>query len=325
VVLNCRRCWRGPTLTLAAPVNISIQRDSPVPIRDQIVEQIGLLIASGVLAGNQKLPSIRALAQKLGIHHGIVNSAYNQLSDLGLLQIRQGSGVKVVPKVAVAHEKGQASLESLFRYFLAQATDLGYSRAKIEQCIQRQLHRQPVKRILLVDNAPDFHAVALAELSPHFSMPIEAITHTGLKSKAQLIEDSIILTSIYHLTSLEDLPLDPTRFIVCNIEPAREELDLLRKLPKASIVVVVSKSSTLMNAGTRIAAAVRGDELALRSISLEDTNEIAYTMRFAKAAICDFPSKETVLKLAGKVPVRVFQIYSPSTIQLIKDRLAEWG
>ena len=25
------------------------------------------------------------------------------------------------------------------------------------------------------------------------------------------------------------------------------------------------------------------------------------------------------------VPVKVFQIYSPSTIQLIKDRLGEWG
>jgi GntR family transcriptional regulator len=310
---------------LTASVNISIQRESPVPIRDQIVEQIGLLIASGVLGANQKLPSIRALAQKLGIHHGIVNSAYNQLADLGVLQIRQGSGVKVVAKVAAAHEKGQVSLESLFRYFLAQATDLGYTRKKIEECIKHQLNRQPVKQILLVDNAPDFHAVALAELSPHFEMPIVAITHADLKSKTSMIEDSLILTSIYHLGSLQDLPLDPTRFIVCNIEPGMEEMNLLKTLPKASIVVVVSKSATLMNAGTRIAAAVRGDELALRTIPLDDPKEIAYTMRFARAAICDFPSKETVMKLAGKVPVRVFQIYSPSTIQLIKDRLAEWG
>jgi DNA-binding transcriptional regulator YhcF (GntR family) len=310
---------------LSATLNISIQKDSPVPIRDQIVEQIGLLIASGVLAGSQKLPSIRALATKLGIHHGIVNAAYNQLSDMGLLEIRQGSGVKVVAKAAVAHEKGQSSLDSLFRYFLAQASDLGYSRKAIEECIKHQMGRRPVERILIVDNAPDFHHVVVAELKPHFNLPIEVLTHEGLKKSPELIEDSLIVTSLYHLLSLEELPLDPTRFIVCHIEPGISELELIKSLPKSSIVLAISKSETLLKASARLAAAIRGEEIAVRTISLDDMKEITYMMRFAKAVFCDLPSKEAIEKVAGKIPVQVFRVYSPATIKLIEERLAQWG
>jgi len=310
---------------LPASVNLSIHKDSPVPIRDQIVEQIGVLIASGVLAGNQKLPSIRAMAQRLGIHHGLVNAAYNQLADIGLLEIRQGSGVKVVQKVAVAHEKGQESLDSLFRYFLAQAADLGYTREQIESSIKKHLGRRQVKRIIVVDNAPDFHSVVLSELEPHFKLPVLALTHDQLKQKRELIEDSLIVTSLYHLTSLQEVALDPTRFIVCNILAGEPELELIKSLPASSIVLAISKSSTLMNAGARLIAALRGEDIAVRTIPLDDIKEITYMMRYAKLAICDLPSRDMVTKVAGKVPVRVFQLYSPDTIAMIQERLAEWG
>ena len=83
-------------------MKISINKESSVPIRDQLIEQIALQIASGSLKGKEKLPSIRALAQRLGIHYSTVTAAYNHLGDVGLLEVRQGSGVKVAGKAAPA-------------------------------------------------------------------------------------------------------------------------------------------------------------------------------------------------------------------------------
>ena len=76
-------------------LKIVVNKESDIPIRDQIIEQIGLQIASGTLKGKEKLPSIRALADRLGIHYSTVTAAYNHLAETGLLEVRQGSGVRV--------------------------------------------------------------------------------------------------------------------------------------------------------------------------------------------------------------------------------------
>ena len=72
-------------------MKISISKDSSIPIRDQLIEQLGLQIAAGTLKPHQKLPSIRALADRLGVHYSTITAAYNHMADVGLLEVRQGS------------------------------------------------------------------------------------------------------------------------------------------------------------------------------------------------------------------------------------------
>jgi DNA-binding transcriptional regulator YhcF (GntR family) len=310
---------------LPAPLKITVNKESPVPIRDQLVEQIGLQVASGVLKSNEKLPSIRALAQKLGIHHGMVNAAYNQLAEIGMLEIRQGSGVRVGPKINFGANNKQPQLDSLFMQFVAKASEFGYSKDEINECCQQLIKRSPVKRIVFIDRNPDFHPVILAALKPHFSIPVQAITAEELKKNPAMIKDSLIITSLYHFLPLTGLPLDPTRFMICNVAPAQELADMIRALPETSIVLFVSISPTLLKMGANIAAGLRGETIAIRTVLANDTKEIAYMMRYAKMVVCDSPSEAQVKQVAGKLPVNVFELYPKSTIQAINDRLKEWG
>lgn len=103
-------------------VNITINTDSAIPVRDQLIEQIGWQIAAGVLKNNEKLPSIRALAQKLGIHAATVNYAYNKLSAIGMLEIRHGSGVRVAPNIGLGQADGHSDIDSLFSRFVSNAS-----------------------------------------------------------------------------------------------------------------------------------------------------------------------------------------------------------
>ena len=124
---------------LPASVKITVNSDSPIPVRDQLVEQIGLQIAAGILPGNEKLPSLRALAQKLGIHHGIVNAAYNKLAENGMLEIRHGSGVRVVPRIGLGQNQEQADLYSLFMQFVEQADRLGLWQSRDSKMLSKNL------------------------------------------------------------------------------------------------------------------------------------------------------------------------------------------
>jgi len=309
---------------LPAVVNITVNTDSPVPVRDQLIEQIGLQIASGVLPGNEKLPSIRALAQKLGIHHGIVNAAYNKLAESGMLEIRHGSGVRVMPRIGLGQSQDQADLYSLFVQFVEQANRLGYSKDEIAKCYQQFSNREKIKKIVVVDRNPDFHAVILSELQHHFSIPIMACTAQQLHDDHSLLRDSLLITSLYHFLSINKLPIDPTRFMICNVEPAEDVLKMLKGLPDASIVLLISVSPTLLKIGGNIAAALRGESIAVRTIDADDEKEIAYMIKHAQAVICDLPSKEKVARLAGKNHIDVFNLYSNKTIDLIKERLLKY-
>jgi GntR family transcriptional regulator len=307
-------------------VKISINKDSQVPVRDQLVEQIGLQIASGVLHEKDKLPSIRALAQRLGIHHSTVTSAYNHLADVGLLEVRQGSGVRVASTTAA---RGAAvssrSVDSLLRAFLAQAAENGFSREDLHDRFRAIIEKKPVKRILVVDRNKDFHSLLIAELQPHFKVPVQPITHDELDSQLELLEDSLVITSLYHVFPLQNMPIDPTRLVVCNIEPGRDQMELLNDLPSTSIVMFVSVSPTLLRMARNMAAALRGEEVAIRTVELDDEKEWKYMLTHAKIIICDHPSHERIKKSGVKANVHCFNIYAPATINAIKDRLAKWG
>ena len=64
---------------------------------DQIHDQIRGLVATGRLAANERLPSVRQLAKDLGVAPGTVAKAYRTLEAKGFLITRTGSGTRVSP------------------------------------------------------------------------------------------------------------------------------------------------------------------------------------------------------------------------------------
>lgn len=65
------------------------------PPTNQIRDQISGLIASGRLAADDRLPSVRQLAKDLGVAPGTVAKAYRALETEGLLVTRTGGGTRV--------------------------------------------------------------------------------------------------------------------------------------------------------------------------------------------------------------------------------------
>jgi DNA-binding transcriptional regulator YhcF (GntR family) len=289
-----------------------------------LIEQIGLQIASGMLKGKEKLPSIRALAQRLGIHYSTVTAAYNHLAEVGLLDVRQGSGVRVAGRSMPDTVSTASDLNELVRDFLAKVCDNGCSRDELRARLDKVMKPKPVRRIIAVDRNVDFHEILLRELKPHFKLPVETMTVEEILKNRAAAEDALVVTSLYHLFAFQDAISDPTRLVVCNIQPAHAELNTMAALSPGSLVVLISVSPTIMKMATKLVAAQRAD-IAVRSLLLAERTEIEYVMKHADLVVCDSSSEELAGSLAGKKRVLVFKLYSPSTIQLIKDRLSNWG
>ena len=53
-----------------------LKRKGGVPLHDQLLAQLELRILSGLLAPGQRLPSVRALARRLGLHAHTVSPTW---------------------------------------------------------------------------------------------------------------------------------------------------------------------------------------------------------------------------------------------------------
>ena len=82
-------------MSRTAPVAIAVATGDPRPIVRQIVDAIRRQISTGELSVGDKLPSVRGLAQQLGINPNTVSKSYAQLVAEGWLESRSGLGLFV--------------------------------------------------------------------------------------------------------------------------------------------------------------------------------------------------------------------------------------
>ncbi len=74
---------------------IAIDDASEIPIYRQIRDQIVLGIADGRLAAGEQLPTVRGLAEEIGINSMTVNKAYQLLKQEGYIVTERRNGAKV--------------------------------------------------------------------------------------------------------------------------------------------------------------------------------------------------------------------------------------
>lgn len=120
---------------------------SPEPLHGQISRQIRAKVLAHELAGDEPLPSIRALARDQRVSVITVQRAYEDLEREGLLRSRPGKGFFVV---AIPQERTQGMAEGRFEEALgklvADTVAEGLDEAQIRGVIERVLGRNGRER-----------------------------------------------------------------------------------------------------------------------------------------------------------------------------------
>ena len=76
--------------------DVKIDRDDPALLHEQVAAQIRKAIADGEAKPGDRLPPARHLAAVMGVNTNTVLRAVRLLRDEGLLELRQGHGIRVV-------------------------------------------------------------------------------------------------------------------------------------------------------------------------------------------------------------------------------------
>jgi GntR family transcriptional regulator / MocR family aminotransferase len=126
-------------------MRIPIDRNSPIPLYEQIEKHLRQGILAGSLAPETRLPASRQLARDLGVNRITVESAYAALETDGLVYSRVGSGTYILPPnplPKISSPLGGETAWPLWQRNLPERS-LG-ARAVVEEMRQTAAHPDPI-------------------------------------------------------------------------------------------------------------------------------------------------------------------------------------
>ena len=114
---------------------LSLDFSGDVPIYQQLRNQIVLGIASGVLRPGEKLPTIRALANELGINMMTVSKTYQTLKHEGYIASDRRNGAWIALKTD--EHAALRKLEDALRLIVAEARVSGIEAGTVSEIIEK--------------------------------------------------------------------------------------------------------------------------------------------------------------------------------------------
>lgn len=140
--------------TLTGRIRLDFRSDEPITA--QIVRQIEMLVAEGVLKAGDQLPTVREVAIDLRINFSTVARAYRILDERRLISTQRGRGTYIWDEgeqsnpaqpgaegqsVRSALARQEEPIDAMARKYIAEAVELGYSPVEIEQAVARNISK----------------------------------------------------------------------------------------------------------------------------------------------------------------------------------------
>ncbi len=127
---------------------ITINENDPRPLYAQLVANIKEQVQTGQCQPGEALPSVREVAELLGINLHTVHKAYQILRDQGVITLRLGRGAHVAPLRAHPDDPAQAEarLRDRLRESVIEAYHLGLSARDVRRLMSEELRRIETER-----------------------------------------------------------------------------------------------------------------------------------------------------------------------------------
>ncbi|MFD9892821.1 PLP-dependent aminotransferase family protein [Amycolatopsis sp. NPDC059027] len=190
---------------------VSLDRDAPTPLAVQLADALRHAAASGHLRGGDRLPSTRALAERLGVSRTVTSAAYEQLHAEGWIAGKHGSGTYVTtpPSHTVADRPSGAPVpapeaESSSLLDLSPGTPWadGLDRAAWRRAWRAAADPAPLIRAHRA-GLPDYRTAVTEHLLRHRGLAAGAVLATG-GTTAAVVELAVAVLKRGDLVAVEE-------------------------------------------------------------------------------------------------------------------------
>ena len=293
-------------------MDIRISKESEVPVRQQLAEQIVFQIATERLRPGEPLPSVRELARRLKIHHNTVSHAYQELVKRTWLVRRRGSRVVVRAPVPTLGTSATRGLDELIDLTIQTARERGYSLQALRERLRHRMLAAPPDHILVVDQEPGLRRLLREEI------------HAGSKEQQQCVDlaanagvaiGALVVAPQYGVEDVKALVPTDLLTIPIAFSAADGHLERIRCLEQASVVAVVSVSASFLKTAQSLLAPAVGGKHSLCQflLPLQDPG----ALRGADVVFCDSIAMQQV---ASAKAVH-YRVVAPASLEYLKSAM----
>jgi GntR family transcriptional regulator len=275
-------------------MQIMLSKDSDVPLRQQLADQIVALITTGQLRSGERLPSVRSLARRIKIHHNTVSEAYQDLVQRKWLTRSRGSRL-VVGAFAARAEALPVSLNALVNETIQRARNMGFSLQELTAHVRERLLAQPPDHILVVEDEAGMRELICREVQNQIAFPVrscalaEFVADPSLAVGAQVFAPSHVVDKMTREGRLR-LPA-----VAITYSEVAAYVELVRKLREPSVVAAVSISESVLKTARGVFAPAIGRRHTFRECLVRTGGSAE--LAGVDLAFCD----SATIAMAGKV------------------------
>jgi DNA-binding transcriptional regulator YhcF (GntR family) len=226
--------------------NWTIVAQGTVPIGLQLKEQIRWEIATGKRKPGDPLPSVRDLAESLGIARQTINAVYDELRGDGLIQMGRGRGTEVADTDAVRGLSRLVTLLGLLDDAMDRALQEGFAVKEVTQAAMvraqlleaQALQQQSLTLVVDPGNEAEWFAGQVRAIT---GGAVRMVTPAQLRENPALAGARVVTTCLESGTVRELLPPETEVIFLGVVLPLRNVLEL-RDRPAGGTVLLVGRS-----------------------------------------------------------------------------------
>ena len=265
-------------------MQISLSKNSDVPLRQQLTEQIVFLITTGQLSAGEQLPSVRSLARLVKVHHNTVSEAYQDLVRRNWVTRQRGSRLMVGAGKGLS-QQSPSSLDELINESIQRAKQMGYSLQALTECVRNRLLAEPADHFLVVEEEPGLREVIRQEVQEKLGWSVESCSPEQFAKEPGLAVGAQVFAPNHIIGELRSRVPQSRPSISITYSGADQHLDLIRRLKKPSIIAAVSVSESLLKTARSLFAPAIGRRHTFREFLLPQSERIE--LRGIDVTFCD--------------------------------------
>ena len=286
-------------------MKIWLSKDADVPIRDQLVTQLTLALASGEIETEDRLPSRAELARRFSIHENTVSHAYKVLVEEGLIEFKHGSGFYPKP---IEPNKTEHSLEFNTSKFVNESVSQGATLVEILRSVENEVERLSSDDFVVVESDPDLREILMFEVREASGKSVRGISPEEINAGKSVPGRLVALAD--EKRKLNEVPAD---CLYLKSRSITESMAGQEKPSKEDLIAVVSSWSRFVEMAETILLAAGVDA---ETIIKRDARESGWKRGLENAAlvICDYRSSIEI----GSETCRPFRFISDESIKEIQ-------
>lgn len=231
-------------------VRLWLSREHTISIREQLSAQLLLGIESQRLAPGERLPSVRELARRLGIHANTVSAAYRDLAARGWVSKRRGSGVYVRD---VGRRQAKQDIDSFARAYVEEGVARGFTAEALQLALTKIASEGTANQLLVVHSDGALARVLAREVEEAIG---SAVASGNFEQARGLLAPGCCVLVLPAQAASVTRELGAAQYRTIHLRSMEEMLAGRQRPPATALIAVVSRSESILGWATTLLSAL---------------------------------------------------------------------